>query len=98
MKIANLPLIGAFVPGNAVMTVDRAENGTPIRYSVDAVTETKMQRQRLVAAATGPLVVWAGWKHDGRWSMKLLLMGMGTVLTAANLSAYMTVRKAQKEM
>ena len=97
MKAANIPLFGALIPSDPTVTIDRAENGTPIRYSIDAMTETKMQRQRMAAIIAGPVVMWAGWHYEGGWGMRLLIMATGGTISAANLATYMAVRKAQKE-
>ena len=103
MKLGNIPVLGAVIPSSPTITIDRADNGTPIRYCVDAVTEQKMQRQRLIGMATGPVIMWAGWKYRKGmkglrvWLMRSLIMSIGAGTTISNFTAYRTISKAQKE-
>jgi hypothetical protein len=97
MKFDKIPAFGALVPTNVTMTVDRAENGAPIRYCVDAVTEGKMQNLRLLGTLSGPVIVWAGWKYNGGFLMRLAIMAMGAGMTISNYAAYTTVKKAEKD-
>ena len=74
MKLGNIPGLGAVIPSNATITIDRAENGAPIRYCVDSVTEGKMQNLRMIGMLSGPVIMWAGWRYKGGLLMPLVIV------------------------
>ena len=94
-----------FLPSTPELTVDRGENGVPLRYCIDATTEKILQRQRLMGmVAGGPLLIYAGVKIPSvegtgkwkRWLLKGAFMLSGVGYSAMNFHAWNTVRKAGK--
>lgn len=96
-KIARLPVLSKFLPVDAVMTVDRDAAGKPIRYTVDAKTESTLQWQRAFAMTVGgPTVVYAGWKADVGIPMKIFIMSLGVACSMSHFHQFKTVYKASR--
>ena len=94
--LGNIAIVGSVIPSDPEITIDRAPNGTPIRYCIDAQTENKLQRQRLVTGLVGgPLVIWAGWRCKSNIFMRGLIMGSGALAMITSFSAYYAVAKAE---
>jgi hypothetical protein len=84
------------IPKNPELTVERAANGVPIRYCLDAVTEKAMQNQRLLSMAVCPVMVYGAWKLQGPIWLRATIGGAALACIATQYYAYMTVRKAEK--
>ena len=85
------------IPKKAELTIERAANGIPIRYCIDAKTEKAMQQQRLFAMATCPLLIYGAWKLQGPMWLRLSIGGAGLACFIAHYAAYDLVQKTEKK-
>ena len=96
MSLTKVPILNMIVPSNPVMTIDRDAEGKPIRYSVDAATEHKIQKQRMVGMVAGPVISYVGYKCDLNLALKAFVMLAGVGIMTSSFYAYNVVRKAQQ--
>ena len=93
-----LPGLGMIIASDPQVTIDREGlTGKPLRYCVDADTEKKLQRQRLLGAfVVSPTIMYAGWKYPGNFLIKTFIIGVGGACFWTNLSAFAAVKKAER--
>ena len=96
-KVAQLPVLGRFLPLNPIITVDKDAQGKPIRYCIDAESERDMQWQRAFAMSVGgPTVLYAGWKADVGIPMKIFIMSLGVACSMSHFHQFKMVYKASR--
>ena len=96
MALSKIPVLNSIVPSNPIMTIDRDAEGKPIRYSVDAATEHKIQNQRIAGMIVGPIISYVGYKCDLGLGLQAIVMLAGIGITTSSFYAYKVVREAQK--
>ena len=89
--------MNVLIPKNPELTIERSANGVPVRYCVDALTERAMQNQRLLSMAVCPVIAYGAWKLQGPTWLRITIGAAALGCFAAQLTAYQTVRKAEKK-
>jgi len=81
----------AILPLNPVVSVEGD------KVCVDKSTEQALQRMRVAGMAAGPVVMWAGLRYPGSWTMKAVIMGLGASCTAYHYVQYKSVKEVMNK-
>ncbi len=97
-RIEDYPIVSNFIPSDPILTVERDENGIPIRYCIDAHTEGVLQNQRVLQMISGIPIIYAAVMMDSKvaiWKrIGVGILGFGIMYT--NYRSYFVVKHAEK--